>query len=138
MAMEINGSYGNAQISYLERRREEQPLEKTSGTAQSKEGQKEEKTPVQDEYISRVRPYSGKNQVQSPPVCTGLERMRTATAKSFMMTRKSPNQRRQKRLLTKKRIPRTVLHRRSRRTNLKRGRRSVQAIREKLTVKSSA
>lgn len=52
MAMEINGSYGNAQISYLERRREEQPLEKTSGTAQSKEGQKEEKTPVQDEYIS--------------------------------------------------------------------------------------
>ncbi len=51
MAMEINGSYGSAQTSYLERLKEEQPLDKTSRAEELKAGQ-EEKTPAQDEYIS--------------------------------------------------------------------------------------
>lgn len=51
MAMEINGSYGSAQTSYLERLKEEQPLDKTSRAEELKAGQ-EEKAPAQDEYIS--------------------------------------------------------------------------------------
>ncbi len=95
MAMEINGSYGNAQISYLERRREEQPLEKTSGTAQSKEGQKEEKTPVQDEYISREK--SG----AKPTGLYWLGEDENGNRKIFMMTRKVQISGDKKRHLTK-------------------------------------
>ncbi|MDE7324630.1 MAG: hypothetical protein K2N73_18315 [Lachnospiraceae bacterium] len=59
MAMEINGSYSNVQTSYLEKLKEEQPLDKTSRAGEIKEGQKEEKAPAHDEYISSEK--SGAN-----------------------------------------------------------------------------
>lgn len=54
MAMEINGGY-STQNSYLDRLREEQPMDKTGKTEQLKETQREETTPAQDEYISREK-----------------------------------------------------------------------------------
>lgn len=48
MALEINGSY-STQTGYLDRLREEQPLDKTGKTQEPRE----EKIPAQDEYISR-------------------------------------------------------------------------------------
>lgn len=52
MAMEINGSYGSAQTSYLERLKEEQFLDKTSRAEELKAGQGDEKLSAQDEYIN--------------------------------------------------------------------------------------
>lgn len=121
MAMEINGSYGSAQTSYLERLKEEQPLDKTSRAEELKAGQ-EEKTPAQDEYISSEK--SG----QSPPACTGLERTKTAIAKSFLTTLKSPVRQMKKNRLTKRQtVPRMV-------ANPKR----VRVTPERLTGKSKS
>ncbi|MDE6365565.1 MAG: hypothetical protein K2L86_15110, partial [Lachnospiraceae bacterium] len=55
MAMEINGSFNNAQTSYVERLKEERSLDKASRADQLREERKEEKTPAQDEYISREK-----------------------------------------------------------------------------------